>query len=44
VTASRELRVVLDWMGTGEVSFVDELIARRNARRAATGVGVSPGR
>jgi hypothetical protein len=38
VSAARELRVVLDRVGTGEVSVIDELIARRNARRLAAGI------
>jgi hypothetical protein len=38
VSAARELRVVLDRMGKGEVSFIDELIAWRAARHAAAGI------
>jgi hypothetical protein len=38
VAAARELRVVLDRVGTGEESIIDQLQRRRTERRAAAGI------
>jgi hypothetical protein len=38
VSAARELRVLLDRVGTGEPSVIDELMRKRAARRLAAGI------